>query len=206
MTAGRGIVHSERTPAPQRLAGQMMHGIQSWIALPKAAEEIAPSFQHFSADALPWISDRGLEARLIAGRAFGAASPVDMISDAFYAEVKIRAGHRAPLDAHYEERAIYLVDGAIRIAGDRFASPQLLIFRPGDAITIEADGDCRLMMLGGASMDGPRHIWWNFVSSSKERIEEARNDWRQGRFSMVKDDAEFIPLPEDAGAARPPAA
>jgi redox-sensitive bicupin YhaK (pirin superfamily) len=196
MTAGRGIAHSERTPATQRASGQGLYGIQSWIALPKELEETAPSFQHFDAAALPTLADHGLEARIVAGRAFGKAAPVAGLSQWFYAEVKIAAGRSAPLDNDYEERAIYVVDGEIEVAGDSFEGPRLLIFRPGDRITIKAKTDCRLMFLGGAALEGPRYIWWNFVSSRKERIESAKEDWKQGRFAAVPDESDFIPLPE----------
>jgi redox-sensitive bicupin YhaK (pirin superfamily) len=196
MTAGRGIAHSERTPTPQRASGQSLYGIQSWIALPDDSEEVAPSFQHFDAEVLPLVADRGMEARIIAGSAFGKTAPVASLSPWFYVEVKIAAGHAAPLDNDYEERAIYVVDGEVEIAGDLFEGPRLLIFRPGDRITIKAKSDARVMLLGGAALEGPRHIWWNFVSSRKERIEAAKEDWRQGRFAAVPNESEFIPLPE----------
>ena len=196
MTAGRGIAHSERTPAAQRTGGQGLYGIQSWIALPRDSEEIAPDFQHFDAGVLPVVADHGVEARVIAGRAFGQTAPVASLSPWFYAEVKIAAGRSAPLDNDYEERAVYVVDGVVEIAGDSFEGPSLLIFRPGDHITISAKSDCRVMFLGGAALEGPRYIWWNFVSSSKERIETAKEDWKQGRFAAVPDESEFIPLPE----------
>jgi len=196
MTAGRGIAHSERTPDIQRRDGQNMLGIQSWIALPKGKEEIAPTFQHYAADRLPTVSDTGLNARVIAGKAFGASSPVDMVSEWFYAEVALAAGSSAPLDADHEERAIYLVEGEVEIAGDRFEGPRLLIFRPGDQITVRATRNARMMFLGGTALEGPRHIWWNFVSSSQERIEQAKEDWKTGRFAKVPDETEFIPLPE----------
>ncbi len=196
MTAGRGIAHSERTPDLQRRDGQNMLGIQSWIALPRAQEEIAPSFQHFEASRLPVVSDNGLSARIIAGKAFGKTSPVDMISEWFYVEVMLEAGRSAPLDADHEERAIYVVDGEVEISGDRFGGPRLLVFRPGDRITVRATSNSRMMFLGGSALEGPRHIWWNFVSSSKERIEQAKQDWKTGRFAPVPDETEFIPLPE----------
>jgi redox-sensitive bicupin YhaK (pirin superfamily) len=196
MTAGSGIAHSERTPTAQRASGQGLYGIQSWIALPSSDEEVAPSFQHFDAAALPVVTDNGLEARVIAGHAFGLTAPVASLSPWFYAEVKIAAGRSAPLDDDYEERAVYVVDGKIEIAGDAFEGPRLLIFRPGDRITIKAVSDCRLMLLGGAALEGPRYIWWNFVSSRRERIESAKEDWKQGRFAAVPDESEFIPLPE----------
>jgi len=196
MTAGRGIAHSERTPGIQRRDGQKMFGLQSWIALPRDKEEIAPTFQHSDAARLPVISDTGLSARVIAGTVFGRTSPVAMISDWFYAEVGLDAGRSAPLDADHEERAIYLVDGEIEISGDRFEGPRLLVFRPGDRITVNAMTPARMMFLGGAALEGPRHIWWNFVSSSKERIEQAKADWKSGRFAPVPQETEFIPLPE----------
>jgi len=196
MTAGRGIAHSERTPDVERASGQSMLGLQSWIALPAGREEIAPSFQHFSAETLPTVQDTGFKARVIAGSAFGAASPVDRVSEWFYVEVALAAGAAVPLDADHEERAIYVVDGEIEIAGERFEGPRLLIFRPGDRITVRATRPARMMFLGGTALEGPRHIWWNFVSSSKERIEQAKADWKAGRFAAVPDETEFIPLPE----------
>jgi redox-sensitive bicupin YhaK (pirin superfamily) len=196
MTAGRGIAHSERTPAAQRASGQGLYGIQSWIALPEELEETAPSFQHFDVAALPTLADHGLEARVVAGSAFGKAAPVAGLSPWFYVEVRLAAGRSAPLDNDYEERAVYVVDGEIDVAGELFEGPRLLIFRPGDRITIRAKTDCRLMFLGGAALEGPRYIWWNFVSSRKERIESAKEDWKRGRFAAVPNESDFIPLPE----------
>lgn len=196
MTAGQGIAHSERTPDVQRANGQSMLGLQSWIALPKEREEIAPSFQHYSAASLPTVQDKGFSARIIAGKSFGVSSQVEMVSDWFYVEVALDAGMSAPLDADHEERAIYLVDGEVEIAGDKFSAPQLLVFRPGDRITVKALRKARMMFLGGSALEGPRHIWWNFVSSSKDRIEQAKADWKAGRFEHVPGEHEFIPLPE----------
>lgn len=197
MTAGRGIAHSERTPDAQRASGQMMLGLQSWIALPNDKEEIAPSFQHYGAASLPTVQDKGFRARIIAGRSFGATSPVEMVSPWFYVEVALEAGMSVPLDTDHEERAIYIVDGEIEIAGDRYEAPQLLVFRPGDRITVRATKPARMMFLGGDALEGPRHIWWNFVSSSKERIEQAKQDWKTGHFAPVPNEHEFIPLPEN---------
>ena len=196
MTAGRGIAHSERTPDVQRANGQKMLGLQSWIALPKDREEIAPTFQHYGADNLPSVKDTGFTARVIAGSSFGVASKVDMVSPWFYAEVSLDEGKSVPLDADHEERAIYVVDGEIEIAGDRYEGPRMLIFRPGDRITVRATRPTRMMFLGGTALEGPRYVWWNFVSSSKERIEQAKEDWKSGRFEAVPDETEFIPLPE----------
>jgi redox-sensitive bicupin YhaK (pirin superfamily) len=197
MTAGRGIAHSERTPPKERSAGHSLLGLQSWIALPAGDEETPPSFQHYDAEVLPRIEDKGLSARIIAGSAFGSSAPVKKYSDWFYVEVRLAAGSSAPLDADHEERAIYVIDGEVDIAGQRFDGPRLLIFRPGDRISVRAARPTRMMFLGGATMDGPRHLWWNFVSSSKERIEQAKNDWKTGRFAPVPQETEFIPLPED---------
>ena len=196
MTAGRGIAHSERTPDLQRQNGQKMLGLQSWIALPVEAEEIAPSFQHYAANDLPTVQDTGFSARVIAGCAFGKVSPVSMVSPWFYVEVTADAGTSVPLDPDHEERAIYLVDGEVEIAGERYGGPRLLIFRPGDAITVRTVTPTRMMFLGGDALEGPRHIWWNFVSSSRERIEQAKQDWKTGRFTPVPQEHEFIPLPE----------
>ncbi len=195
MTAGRGIAHSERTPDTPRQTGSSMLGLQSWIALPADKEEIEPSFQHFDVATLPVIADKGVKARVIAGKAFGAAAPVAMVSDWFYVEVTADAGMSVPLDPAYEERAVYLVEGEVDIAGEKFAAPQMLIFRPGDQITIKTSAKTRMMFLGGTAMEGPRHIWWNFVSSRKERIEAAKEDWKTGRFGPVPEETEFIPLP-----------
>lgn len=196
MTAGRGIAHSERTPGEVRGGPHPMFGIQSWIALPQSHEETDPSFEHFAADRLPTIEDSGVRARIIAGSAFGKISPVKKITDWFYAEVVLETGASAPLDPDHEERAIYVVSGEVEIAGDRFEGPRLLIFRPGDRITVRAARPSRMMFLGGAALEGPRYIWWNFVSSRKERIEEAKDDWKTGRFKPVPGETEFIPLPD----------
>ena len=196
MTAGRGIALSERTPETDRDGSHTMYGLQSWIALPVAQEEIAPSFQHYGATDLATIQDKGVKARIIAGSAFGKAAPVSMASEWFYVEVSLGAGMSVPLDADHEERAIYVVSGEIDIAGDLFEGPRLLIFKPGDRITVRATQPTTMMFLGGAALEGPRYIWWNFVSSSKERIEQAKEDWKQGRFGHVPDESEFIPLPE----------
>src|SRR6478672_7577284 len=171
MTAGRGIAHSERSPQSARLGNDGLFGIQSWIALPQTYEEIDPSFQHFDAGELPVIEDGGIWARVIAGSAFGRNSPVGMLSDWLYPD--------------HEERAIYVVEGEVDIAGETFEAPRLLIFRPGDRITVRATQRARLMFLGGSALEGPRYICWNFVSSRRERIEQAKEDWKLGRFTPV---------------------
>ncbi len=197
MTAGKGIVHSERT-APQwkALPGRKMSGIQSWVALPKSAEEVAPEFFHHRAEALPVIEAEGKRVRIIAGSLFGQSSPVHTFSGMFYADAGLEAGAKVPLPPEHEERGIYIAEGTIEIAGDSFESGRLLVFRPGDEIAVTALTPSRLLFLGGEPMDGPRHIWWNFVSSSRERIEQAKEDWTQKRFGIVPgDEREFIPLP-----------
>jgi len=196
MTAGRGIAHSERTAPDHRVAGEPLHGLQCWVALPAAQEEVAPAFVHHDASALPVESHDGVTARVIAGRFLGLTSPVVTGWDTLAADVTLAAGARLPLDAETEERAIYLVSGEVDIAGDRFEAGRLLVFWPGDRITVAAASPARIAVVGGAVMDGPRHIWWNFVSSSKERIEQAKADWKAGRFDAVPGEIEFIPLPD----------
>jgi redox-sensitive bicupin YhaK (pirin superfamily) len=199
MSAGRGIVHSERTAPERKAKGQKLFGIQSWVALPAAFEESAPGFAHHDAHALPLIEERDKSVRLIVGSAFGKTSPVRTASEMIYADVALEPGASVPIDADHEERGIYLVSGTVEIAGDRFVPGQLLIFRPGDRITVSAATPARFLLLGGAPMDGPRYIWWNFVSSRKERIEQAKAEWKSGRFDSVPGDAEeFIPLPANA--------
>jgi redox-sensitive bicupin YhaK (pirin superfamily) len=197
MTSGRGIVHSERTAPDHRIDGESIHGLQCWVAMPAAQEEIPPAFSHHDSAALPLMSDAGKTVRVIAGSVYGERSPVPTLSETLFADVQLTAGTALPIDAETEERAIYLIDGEVDIAGDRFPAGRLLVFRPGDRITVTAVGDAHLVLLGGAAMDGPRHIWWNFVSSRKERIAQAKADWKLARFDSVPgDDKEFIPLPE----------
>ena len=196
MTAGQGIVHSERTAAETRANPSRLSGIQTWLALPESHEESAPRFDHVEAQALPPITGEGKRVRLIMGSLYGETSPVKFPWDAFYAEAVLAPGAVLPLDPAYDERAVYVASGQIDIAGDEFGPGRLLVFRPGDRISILATAQSRLMLIGGEPMDGPRHIWWNFVSSRKERIEQAKAEWRAGRFDTVPGEHEFIPLPE----------
>ena len=196
MTAGRGIAHSERTAPDHRQDGEPLHGLQCWVALPAALEETAPAFIHHDAADLPVETGEGKTVRLIAGTMFGRTSPLVTLSPTLFADVALRAGARLPLDPVAEERAIYVVSGDIEIAGDRFSSGQLLVFRSGDRLTVSAVNAVRLAILGGAAMDGPRYIWWNFVSSRRGRINAAKADWKAGRFDPVPGDSEFTPLPE----------
>jgi redox-sensitive bicupin YhaK (pirin superfamily) len=196
MSAGRGIVHSERTAADRRAGGERLHGLQCWVALPGEHEEMAPAFDHYDQTALPVVGGEGKTVRIVAGAMFGARAPVRTASDTLFADARLERGTTLPLDATHEERAIYVVSGEIDVQGDRFASGRLLVFRPGDRITVGAATDAHVIILGGAAMDGPRYIWWNFVSSRKDRIEQAKADWKAGRFATVAGDSEFIPLPE----------
>jgi redox-sensitive bicupin YhaK (pirin superfamily) len=199
MTAGRGIAHSERTPAALRATGPSLFGIQAWVALPESAEETAPAFSHHEAASLPLIEERGLKLRVIAGELFGARSPVVTFSRMLYVDAELAPGSTLPLDPAYEERAIYLAAGEVEIARKRHQPGRLLVLRPGDTLSVTACEPVRLLLLGGDAMDGPRFIWWNFVSSRKERIEQAKADWQAGRFDAVVDDNEFIPLPSLQG-------
>ena len=197
MTAGRGIVHSERTAPEHRREGEPIHGLQCWVALPAAEEERSPGFSHHDSATLPVVRHNGTTVRVVAGSIYGERSPVETLMETLFADVNLTAGTALPFDPSTEERAAYLISGEVEIAGDRFAPGRLVVFRPGDAITITAESDAHLVLLGGAAMDGPRHIWWNFVSSRKERIEQAKADWKLARFDTVPgDDKEFIPLPE----------
>jgi hypothetical protein len=197
MTAGRGIVHSERTGAERRLHEDHLHGLQMWVALPAAKEEIAPGFAHYAVEQFPTVQDSGTNVRVVVGSAYGKRSPVATTSDTLFADVHLKAGSTLPLDTEYEERAIYVLKGEIDISGDTFGADKLLVFKPGDNISIRALTDVHLAIFGGEPLDGPRHIWWNFVSSRKERIDQAKADWTAGHFQKVPgDEIEFIPLPE----------
>ncbi|MFN3548367.1 MAG: pirin family protein [Mesorhizobium sp.] len=197
MTAGRGIVHSERTPEELRGAPMSISGLQTWIALPDHKEEIDPLFENTGAASLPLFSDDGASGRVVIGDLEGVRSPVRAHSDTLYVDITIAPGGRVRIPADAEERAVYLLDGRVTIAGDGFGPDRLLVFRPGDEIVVSSQAGAHMMLFGGASLGSPRHIWWNFVSSSKERIEQAKEEWRTGRFDIVPGDAEeFIPLPE----------
>jgi redox-sensitive bicupin YhaK (pirin superfamily) len=196
MTAGRGISHSERFETMRRHGG-LLHGIQAWIALPESDEEIAPEFVHYEADALPIERSAGASSRVIAGKAFGKASPVRTQSPLVYVHVELQAGARTGIPDGYSERAAFVAAGTIRVGDQSFAAGQMTVFARGSQPTIVAATDATVMLLGGEPL-GPRHIWWNFVSSRAERIEQAKADWRAGRIPLPLDDAaEFIPLPEE---------
>jgi redox-sensitive bicupin YhaK (pirin superfamily) len=197
MTAGRGIVHSERSPPELRRADSHLHGLQLWVALPLEHEETAPEFHHHPAGSLPSLELSGARIRVLAGDAYGERSPVKTFSPLFYAEVAMPAGCDLPVPGEHEERAAYVVDGAVTCSNERAEPHRMLVFAKGAEVTLHATGEARVVLLGGAPLEGERHVWWNFVSSSRERIEEAKRDWKEGRFPNVPgDEAEFIPLPD----------
>jgi len=198
MTAGRGIVHSERTPENLRGHPLSMSGLQTWLALPDDKEEIAPDFSHTEREAMPLIDIAGATGRVVIGDFAGLRSPVKTFTDTLYADLSLTPGAKFPFPADHEERAIYILSGSLEVAGDVFAADQLLAFRAGDDITLKGGVDgCHIMLFGGAALNSRRYIWWNFVSSSKERIEQAKEEWRTGRFDIVPgDEDEFVPLPK----------
>jgi redox-sensitive bicupin YhaK (pirin superfamily) len=198
MVAGRGIVHSERTPPEVRdSAGRASaHGIQTWIALPRAEEERAPSFAHHAAASLPQLEQPGARLTVIAGTAYGRRSPVEVFSPTLYVDARLEAGARIGVEAEHQQRACYVVSGTVEIAGDRYGEGQFVVLAEGaGSVSLYAATGARVMLAGGAALDGPRHIEWNFVSSSRERIEAAKADWRARRFAAVPGDDERIPLP-----------
>ncbi len=196
MTAGCGIVHSERTPHERRARGQTLHGLQVWCALPREHEETTPEFHHHGADALPSDEGEGVRLVMVVGNGFGLRSPVRTYSETVYADAALAPKATLSIPSEHEERGVYVTSGAIAIDGQRFGDGSMLVLRPGHRVDLTALESARVMVVGGASMDGPRHIWWNFVSSSKERIESAKDDWRERRFASVPgDEQEFIPLP-----------
>jgi len=202
MTAGRGIVHSERTAPELRAAGTSLSGLQCWVALPQRDEECEPEFVHIGADALPVESGEGVTARIVAGESFGRRAPVPTRWPLFYVDVRLEPGARLGMPATYAEQAIYLVDGVLDLGADgRFHTPQLIVLRRGASVTLAGGGPAvtRLVLLGGEPMDGPRFLAWNFVASSPERLEQAKEDWRRQRFAPVPGETEFIPLPEPPG-------
>jgi len=197
MTAGRGIVHSERTGAQPRQSGSRLDGLQLWVALPLEHEETEPEFHHHPARELPALDLAGTRLRVLAGSAFGARSPVRTFSPLFYADAAIPAGGELALPQEYEERAAYVVSGTIECGGEHAARGRMLVLTAGARASLRALSDARVALIGGAPIDGERHIFWNFVSSSRARIEQAKRDWREGRFPRVPgDDQEFIPLPQ----------
>lgn len=203
MIAGRGVTHSERTSAESRRKPHSMAGIQTWVALPERCEDMEPGFEHHGSDALPVIEDEGKIVRIILGDVYGVRAPATTYSAMYYADAVLEAGAKIPLPDEHEDRGIYVVEGSVSIAGDILESGQMVIFRPGDQITVIAGvSGARLMLLGGETLNKPRYIWWNFVASSHERIEQAKRDWASGdwdngRFRLPPgDDDEYIPAPQ----------
>jgi redox-sensitive bicupin YhaK (pirin superfamily) len=197
MTAGRGIAHSERTPPEARIEGAPLHGIQTWVALPLSDQEAPPAFHHFDAESLPRIANEGVHLAVVAGSAGGLRAPVPVFSPTLYLAGDLRQAAGFDLDDEHEERALYVVDGAVGIDGMHVEAHTLAVLPPTGTVSMTALTDARVVILGGAALDAPRHLWWNFVSSSRERIEQAKRDWAEGRFGLVPgDDQEFIPLPE----------
>ena len=204
MVAGRGVTHSERTSEATRATPHKLFGIQTWIALPEASEDMTPDFEHHKKDSLPELTDSGVHAKLILGSAYGKDSPVTMYSETFYVDVILEPGAKFPLPDNHEDRGIYVSEGSVEISGDVFEAGRMMVFRPGDRISVMAgERGARLMALGGATMNEGRYIWWNFVASSRDRIEEAKEawkaaDWERGPFKLPPGDTEeFIPISPD---------
>jgi len=196
MTAGRGIVHSERSADEERARDKRLHGMQSWVALPLEHEETAPAFKHHAGATLPIIQDDGVWMRLIAGRAYGQTAPVEVLSDLFYLHAELAAGASLALPEEHAERAVYVVSGGVTLDGAGYGPATMMVVRPGAAVKLTATVASRVMLLGGAPLEGRRHIWWNFVASTPERIERAKADWQGEHFAMVPGEDDFIPLPE----------
>jgi len=199
MTAGSGIVHSERTPDNQRGVGGSLFGLQTWVALPKKHEETAPSFRHYKADEIPVAEDKGAKLTLIAGTADGLVSPVETFSDMIYGDLTLAPGARYAFARDHVERAVYVVSGSLRIEGQEgsFGQTQLVVLKPGAEVVLTTEEPTRLMLVGGEPFPEKRYIYWNFVSSDADRIEQAKEDWREDRFARVPGEDEFIPLPPD---------
>ncbi len=203
MTAGNGIAHSERTPPALRASGSKLHGIQTWVALPKLHENTSPTFEHHPAQALPAIALPGVTLRIIAGTAFGQTAPTTTFSDMFYVVADIDAGANLPLPPEYEERAMFVIDGDIALDGVSVEPHHMAVLQADRQAIIEARVLSRVMLLGGTPMDGDRFIWWNFVASSQDAIADAKARWRNGQFAMVPDETEWIPLPDEPKPAEP---
>jgi redox-sensitive bicupin YhaK (pirin superfamily) len=198
MTAGKGIVHSERMPTEVRIRGGRMHGMQAWVALPVENEDDEPTFEHYNANTLPRFEVDGVKYSLIAGSAFGHVSPVRTHSPLFYVAADAPAGKRIRFDPGQMEAAVYVVAGQVTSEGQTQNGPGMLVFDPGEPFEIQALTDAKVMLLGGSPLEGPRHIFWNFVSSSREKIEQAKLLWHEQKFPKVPGETEFVPLPEGA--------
>lgn len=197
MSAGRGIVHSERSSADKRKDGQKLHGLQCWVALPKESEESEPTFTHYPSAVLPEFIQDGVQIKLLVGHLFGKTSPVETKSDILYADARIDAGGTLEIAAEERDLAVYLLKGTMTVNGQNLPAGSLAVAKGGDGLKIQAQNFSRALFLGGRPLEGDRHIYWNFVSSSKERIERAKQEWRDRLFPEIPGDkAEFIPLPD----------
>lgn len=196
MTAGKGIVHSERSPADERAKGAHMYGMQTWLALPDGKEEIDPAFEQIKADMLPLISDGGAKARVIMGTLWGATAPTTCHAETIYADIVLEQGGSIPVDAEADERALMLVGGEAEISGEAMELYALYVLKPGEKGTLTSAKGGRIMLMGGEDFPTARRVWWNFVSSRQDRIDQAAADWAEGRFPIVPNDPEFIPMPE----------
>lgn len=199
MVAGRGIVHSERSPEAARGGGATVHGIQSWVALPAELEDMAPRFDHHGVATLPRIDGPGVTLRVVAGTAYGERSPVAVCSPTLYVDAAMTRGSTLAIDDGHPERAIYVADGVLQCAGQTHGAGTMLVLREGAAVEVEAREDARVLLVGGAPLPGGRHMWWNFVASSKERIEAAKQAWRDDALGRIDGDASRVPLPEPRG-------
>ncbi len=200
MSAGRGIVHSERTVNEDRGKQQSMHGLQLWVALPLEQEQADPAFEHTDASALPVLDLEGVSGRVVAGSAYGKHSPVTTSSDLLYVDAYVAQGKSFTLPGEHEQRAAYIVDGAMHAGDEALTAGELVVFESHAAVELHADTDSHVVLLGGAPLDAPRYIWWNYIASSEALLESARQAWREKRCAMVAGDPEFIPLPEDKRA------
>lgn len=196
MTAGRGIVHSERTSDAERAKDTVLHGIQAWVALPKEHERTDPDFKHYPSDGLPEFERGGVQMKLLAGTAFGYEADIKVLSPTVYIEIKAKAGQHIDIPDDHEERALYIVEGGLIIDGENVEPLTMAVLTPGSSPHVVANGDTHVMLCGGAPMDGPRTVWWNFVASDADLLEQAKADWKAGNFDMVPGDDEFIPLPD----------
>ena len=197
MVAGRGIVHSERVRPEIQATGQTMHGVQAWLALPRHLAEIDPAFRHHPGSTLPEWQQNGARLRLVAGKAYGRTAPEEWVAPMFYADADLPAGATHAVTDEYAERAVCVASGAVEINGTRVEAGTLAVLGEGAKVSLAAAEDARVMLLGGAPLDGDRLMWWNFVAADKARLEQAKADWREGRFGQVPGEVDFIPLPEN---------
>lgn len=197
MTAGQGIAHSERTPQADRVGHHKFFGIQCWLALPKNREEMQPDFAHYESQSMPVINEQGFKATVVAGTYQGLKSPVKTVSETLFIDCKLNKGTKISIPAEVEERAVYILTGQVVVDNITYPQGRMLLLKSGHDVDLIASDECHIILLGGSVLDGERHVWWNFVSSNKDRIEQAKSDWIEGRFAKIPgDDKEFIPLPE----------